>query len=119
MSATAPRIRAAALLVVALAAAGRAQRPAATPPQEWRTYDHDLAGTRFSPLTDINAGNVARLAKAWTFSLPSPPGGRGGPLSLGASQAGPLGIAGPMDLPARNSVVALAAETRRVMLSRA
>src|SRR5439155_18419366 len=77
----------AALLVLGLGAAGSAQRLAVTPAQEWRTYDHDLAGTRFSPLTDINAGNVAKLAKAWTFSFPPSPGGRGGPLGLGSSEA--------------------------------
>src|SRR5881296_468716 len=86
----------AALLIVGLAAAGSAQRPAATPAQEWRTYDHDLAGTRFSPLTDINAGNVTKLAKAWTFSFPPPPAGRGGGLGLGFSEAVPLVIGGVM-----------------------
>ena len=60
-------IRAGALLILVLAFGVQAQRPAATPAQEWRTYDHDLAGTRFSPLTEINAGNVAKLAKAWTY----------------------------------------------------
>ena len=108
----------AALLIFTGALAARAQRPAATAAQEWRTYDHDLAGTRFSPLTDINAGNVARLAKAWTFSLPSPPGGRGGPLGLGASEAVPLVVAGVMYLPAGGSVVALEADTGRVIWQR-
>ncbi len=117
MSATLSRVRAVALLVLALAVAGSAQRPAATPAQEWRTYDHDLAGTRFSPLTEINTGNVARLAKAWTFTIPSPPG-RGGPLGLGASEAVPLVVAGVMYLPAGSSVVALEADTGRVIWQR-
>jgi quinoprotein glucose dehydrogenase len=106
------------LLVLALAAAAGAQRPAATPAQEWRTYDHDLAGTRFSPLTEINAGNVARLAKAWTFNLPPPPGGRGGLLGLATSEAVPLVIAGVMYLPAGNTVVALEADTGAVIWQR-
>src|SRR5438874_5048118 len=84
------------------------QKKSATPAQEWRTYDHDLAGTRFSPLTEINSGNVARLAKAWTFNLPPPPGGRAGPLGLGSSEAVPLVIAGVMYLPAGYTVAALA-----------
>src|SRR2546427_9106008 len=75
--------RPAALFILGLALAGGAQRPATTPAQEWRTFDHDLAGTRFSPLTEINTGNVTKLAKAWTFNFPPPPGGRGGPLGLG------------------------------------
>src|SRR5207249_10131100 len=63
----------AALLVLGLAVVRTAQPPAATPAQEWRTYDHDLSGTRFSPLTEINSGNVARLAQSWTFNLTPPP----------------------------------------------
>src|SRR5712692_1483679 len=101
----------AALLILGLSVAGSAQRPAATPAQEWRTYDHDLAGTRFSPLTEINAGNVATLAKAWTFLFPPPPGGRGGGGLLGGSEAVPLVIAAVMYLPAGNTVFALEADT--------
>ncbi len=108
----------AALLILWLAAVGSAQRPVATPAQEWRTYDHDLAGTRFSPLMEINAGNVAKLAKAWTFSFPPPPGGRGGPLGLGSSEAVPLVIAGVMYLPAGNTIVALEADTGKVVWQR-
>jgi len=108
----------AALLILGLAGAGRAQRPAATPAQEWRWYDHDLAGTRFSPLTEINAANVATLAKAWTFNFPPAPGGRGAPLGLGASEAVPLVIAGVMYLPAGNTVVALEADTGKVIWQR-
>src|SRR5919198_2054778 len=110
--------REAALLILALAVGVQAQRPAATPAEEWRTYDHDLAGTRFSPLTEIHAGNVAKLAKAWTFNLPPPAGGRGGPLGLSASEAVPPEIAGVMYLPAGNTVVALEADTGKVIWQR-
>src|SRR6476619_7347384 len=86
------------------------RRPAATPAQEWRTYDHDLAGTRFSPLAEIDTGNVATLTKTWTYNFPPPPAGRGGggPLAalLSASQAVPLVVAGVMYFPAGNAVVA-------------
>jgi quinoprotein glucose dehydrogenase len=105
----------AALLV--LAGAGRAPRPAATPAQEWRTYDHDLAGTRSSPLTEINASNVAKLAKAWTYNFPPPPSGRGGGL-FGGSEAVPIVVAGVMYLPAGNTVVALDADTGTVIWER-
>src|SRR5216684_4466276 len=107
----------AALLILGLSAAGSAQRPAATPSQEWRTYGHDLAGTRFSPLTEINTGNVAKLATAWTFKFP-PPGGRGGGGLLGGSEAVPLVIAGVMYLPAGNTVFALEADTGHVIWQR-
>src|SRR5258705_13791007 len=106
MSATQLPVRPAALLILALAVAGSAQQPAPTAAQEWRTYDHDLAGTRFSPLTEINAGNVAKLEKAWTFSFPPPPAGRGGGGLLSSSEAVPLVVAGVMYLPAGNTVVA-------------
>lgn len=42
---------------------------------EWLTYGLDQAETRFSPLTDIHAGNVARLGLAWSYDVG--PGGGG------------------------------------------
>ena len=35
--------------------------------QEWHYYGGDAGGTRFSPLTQINRGNVSRLKRAWTY----------------------------------------------------
>lgn len=34
---------------------------------EWAHYGNTIGGTRFSPLSQINQGNVARLAPAWTY----------------------------------------------------
>lgn len=34
---------------------------------DWRHYGNDAEGTRFSPLAEINAGNVQRLRLAWRF----------------------------------------------------
>ena len=34
---------------------------------EWFAYHRDLAGTRYSPLADISAGNVKGLRVAWTY----------------------------------------------------
>ena len=65
-----------ALAVVAIAVTASAQKNRPTPAQEWQTYNHDLAGTRFSPLTEINTGNVAKLAQAWSYKFPAPPGRR-------------------------------------------
>ncbi len=36
---------------------------------DWPTYTRDLAGTRYSPLTQIGTGNVSKLAPAWTYRL--------------------------------------------------
>jgi quinoprotein glucose dehydrogenase len=35
--------------------------------QEWRSYGHDPGGMRFSPLVQINRGNVQLLQRAWTY----------------------------------------------------
>src|SRR5262245_6788181 len=34
---------------------------------EWRTYGADLGMTRYSPLDQINASNLAKLQVAWRF----------------------------------------------------
>jgi quinoprotein glucose dehydrogenase len=107
-----------ALLTVGLVAAGGAPRRGATPAQEWQTYNHDLAATRYSPLTEINAVNVAKLAKAWTYNLPPPPGGRGGNGLLSGSEAVPIVAAGVMYLPAGNTLVSLEAGTGKVIWQR-
>jgi len=39
---------------------------------EWRAYGHDVLGSRYSPLTEINRDNVGRLAVAWTFHTGEP-----------------------------------------------
>jgi quinoprotein glucose dehydrogenase len=35
--------------------------------QDWPVYGHDAAGTKFSPLTQINRENIAQLKVAWTY----------------------------------------------------
>jgi len=35
--------------------------------QEWPYYGGDAGGMRYSPLTQINRGNVRRLQVAWTY----------------------------------------------------
>lgn len=52
------------LLAGTLAVAARAQQPAM---QEWPAYGGDPGGTKFSPLADINRGNVASLVTAWEW----------------------------------------------------
>ncbi|MGH9542509.1 MAG: hypothetical protein ACRD2H_11575, partial [Terriglobales bacterium] len=54
------RLAACSFLAAVLAAA---QAPAGG----WPAYGHDNAGTRFSPLTQISAANVARLKAAWIY----------------------------------------------------
>jgi alcohol dehydrogenase (cytochrome c) len=41
----------------------------------WPTYHGNESGNRFSPLDQINTGNVAHLAPGWMFSVGAPRGG--------------------------------------------
>ena len=34
---------------------------------DWPTYNRDLAGTRYSPLTDISPDTVSQLEEAWSY----------------------------------------------------
>src|SRR6187399_3241333 len=74
-------------------------------PADWPRYARDLGGTRFSPLDQINAGNVAKLDTAWTFRLRAD----GGAAALGGTV--PIVMDGTMYLPLGNAVVALDAST--------
>src|SRR5262245_22114731 len=47
-----------------------ALRSAGTSGEEWLTYGGDLGEKRYSPLTQIDATNVTRLAPGWTFDIP-------------------------------------------------
>src|ERR1700731_3916396 len=67
---------------------------------DWPAFNRDLAGTRYSPLTQINTRNVATLTKAWTV-----------PLNVPGTEVTPLVIGGVMYLPADKRVMALDAET--------
>jgi len=42
-------------------------------PGAWPTYDGNQSGNRFSPLTQIDTGNVERLAPKWMFTIPGAP----------------------------------------------
>jgi quinoprotein glucose dehydrogenase len=39
---------------------------------EWVAYGHDVYGSRYSPLTQINRDNVSRLTVAWTYHTGEP-----------------------------------------------
>lgn len=53
------------------------------PAGEWHSQARDYANTRFSPLADINVGNVDKLRVAWTFSDGTQNGHEAAPLVLG------------------------------------
>ncbi len=100
--------------LVCFAASANAQQ-AKPAPGDWPSYNHDMASTRFSPLTQINVKNAASLKSAWTFSLKgeaAPPRFGGG-----GSEATPIVVNGVMYLPASARVVALDAVSGKELWS--
>jgi glucose dehydrogenase len=71
-------------------------------------YNHDLASTRYSPLAQINPGNVANLTLAWFFR---PRADGNGPSAATFNEVTPIVVNDVMYLAAGNSVVALQPET--------
>ncbi len=110
---------------VALAQTGQPR----TADNDWPMFSHDFGGTRFSPLADINTGNVGGLTQAWSVQLTQPAGRRGGQAAAGGGRARggggeeseaagsnpevtPIVVNGVMYLPARgNQVLALDADS--------
>ena len=102
----------AAAVAAPIAIAQAPARPAAAqeaPAADWPMYSRDLAGTRFSPLAEIDTTNVATLVQAWSVPVArsadeddDAPGPSGNP------QATPIVVDGVMYLPVRgNQVLAL------------
>jgi lanthanide-dependent methanol dehydrogenase len=56
---------------------------AASADGDWPTAAHDAANTRYSPLAEITAANVARLRLAWTFSTSIGKGHEAAPIVAG------------------------------------
>jgi quinoprotein glucose dehydrogenase len=105
-----------AILAQSLSAQPKGKQAKSTPAGDWPMYGHDLAGTRYSPLTQISTGNVSKLAQAWTYKLASDApaaanvkgkGGGAGP----PSEATPIVVNGVMYVTGTNRVVALDPET--------
>ncbi len=82
---------------------------------DWPNYGHDPAAQRYSPLTQINAGNVARLKPAWQYGTNS------GAVDLNpatravtATEAVPIMVGGILYTPTlHHTIVALEPETGR------
>ncbi|MCH7815088.1 MAG: PQQ-binding-like beta-propeller repeat protein, partial [Proteobacteria bacterium] len=75
---------------------------------DWPMYRGNLAGTGYSSLAQINTGNVAGLAEAWSYTLGGDAvTGNGGSPRAANSQATPIVVDGVMYLPAADRVVAL------------
>src|SRR5215467_12985550 len=122
------RIHHAVILAAAALVSVLAQGPKSNTAGDWPMYNHDLAGTRHSPLTQIDSGNVSNLKSAWSYRLGSAPapqagrgeGGRGGGRGAGAvptvnPEATPIVVNGIMYLPAGGRVLALEADTGKLV----
>jgi quinoprotein glucose dehydrogenase len=122
------RIHKAVILAAATLVPVLAQTPKSNPAADWPMYNHDFAGTRYSALTQISSGNVSNLKLAWTYRLGSAPvpqagrgeGGRGGGRGSGAvptvnPEATPIVVNGIMYLPAGGRVLALEADTGKLV----
>jgi len=81
---------------------------------EWPSYGNDIGGTRYSPLAQIDRGNVGRLRVAWTYRTGEVGGVSPGGLGFIAFEATPLMIDGTLFLSTPyNRVIALDPETGR------
>ena len=105
------------LMRVERAQARPADARAASGGGDWPTYNRDLAGTRYSPLTQINTKNVSTLVQAWSYRLRPEPGVSVPAIDKPASsfeifqQVTPIVVNGVMYLPSGHRVVALEPET--------
>src|SRR5215471_13318260 len=106
-------IVAVALLVLPAIRSTAQKSPGRSPDADWPMFNRDYAGTRFSPLTQINTTNVTKLTTAWTYKL-RPHDGKpltGQSPSELFQEITPIVVNGVMYLPSANRVVALEPET--------
>ena len=90
----------------------RAQGLQRTAGADWPTYNRDLAGTRYSPLDEINVQTVSELEEAWSYRFHPDDGFIEGPSPAELfQQVTPIVVDGVMYLAAGNRVVALRPET--------
>ena len=71
---------------------------------DWPAFGHDPGAMRYSPLKQVNAGNVSRLQLAWTFHSGSP-----------GSETTPVVVRGVMYLTQPDGIFALEPETGKLI----
>ena len=87
--------------LAAFAAGSTSVRAEVVAPGDWTRFARDMAGDRYSPLTQINASNVSGLTTAWAFKV-APEGGGGL-----VNETTPLAIDGVLYMPVGKAVVAI------------
>src|SRR5580704_10387743 len=86
-----------------------------TPAADWPMFNRDLAGTRYSPLAQITAANVAKLAQVWSYRLQ--PSNFRFATAGGAAEVVPIVVNGVMCISTQTRVVALNPETGKEVWS--
>jgi quinoprotein glucose dehydrogenase len=100
-----------AILLLWSCTAGRSGEPAGGPVADWPYYGGDAGGSRYSPLTQINRGNVSQLQVAWEYHTGDVSDGSGGRASS-EFETTPIVANGTMYLTTPfNRVIALDPET--------
>jgi PQQ-dependent dehydrogenase (methanol/ethanol family) len=82
----------------------------------WPTYHGNVSGNRFSPLNQINTGNVEHLAPGWMFTLGAPTPGdapKVGVPSWSGLEVTPIVVDGVMYVTSVNEAYALDARSGR------
>ena len=86
-----------------------------TPAADWPMFNRDLAGSRYSPLTQISAANVAQLQQVWSYRLQ--PATFRFATAGGAAEVVPIVVNGVMYISTQTRVAALNPETGQEMWS--
>ena len=76
---------------------------AVTSQRDWTTYHGDVGGNRYTSLTQIDKGNVAKLAPRWVFPMPN----------VGQVETTPVVVDGLMYISSANEAYALDAGNGR------
>jgi quinoprotein glucose dehydrogenase len=100
-----------AALLVAAAALALFLRAQPATEEDWPNYGNDPGGMRYSPLKQINTGNVGKLAVAWTFHTQDVSNGKSGSRKSGLETT-PIMVDGTLYIStAFNRIIALDPET--------
>jgi quinoprotein glucose dehydrogenase len=102
------------LVWITIGASGQGSGPASTQKGDWPYYTADLKGTKYSPLSQIDAGNFSKLEVAWRFKTDN-----FGPRPEYKLEGTPVAINGVLYVTAgtRRSVIALDGRTGELIWS--
>jgi glucose dehydrogenase len=82
---------------------------------DWPMFNRDIAGTRFSPLTQVTPANAAKLTQVWSYRLQASNFRFG--TAGGASELTPIVVNGVMYVSTQTRVAALEPETGKEIWS--